>query len=80
MKAGLMNISLIDYINQNIIYYYFKDNVLCSMAQMLPYKMQNNDKIEQVTYIYGACTHKDYRRQHLMDNLLNYSFELDKKK
>ena len=57
----------------------FKDNILCSMAQMLPYKMQNNNKIEQVTYIYGACTHKDYRRQHLMDKLLNYSFELDKK-
>ena len=57
----------------------FKDDVLCSMAQMLPYELQSNGKIENVTYIYGACTHKDYRRQHLMDKLLNYSFEIDKK-
>ncbi len=56
----------------------FKDGILCSMAQMLPYELKNNDKIEQVTYIYGACTHPDFRRQHLMDRLLNYSFELDK--
>lgn len=55
-----------------------KDNFLCSMAQMLPYEMINKQNIESVTYIYGACTHPDYRRQHLMDRLLKKSFEIDK--
>lgn len=50
---------------------------LCAMAQMLPYRMQNGCKTEKVTYIYGACTHPDCRRQHLMDTLLRRSFELD---
>lgn len=56
----------------------FKDNILCSMAQMLPYKMQNGNEMENITYIYGACTHPHYRRQHLMDKLLNHSFEIDR--
>lgn len=51
---------------------------LCAMAQMLPYRMQSGCKTEAVTYIYGACTHPDCRRQHLMDTLLRRSFELDR--
>lgn len=56
----------------------FKGNTLCAMAQMLPYSMQNGCVTETVTYIYGACTHPDFRRQHLMDALLHRSFALDR--
>lgn len=51
---------------------------LCAMTQMLPYRMQSGADTEAVTYIYGACTHPDCRRQHLMDTLLRRSFELDR--
>ena len=51
---------------------------LCAMAQMLPYTMQNGTQAETVTYIYGACTHPDCRRQHLMDRLLHRSFAIDR--
>ncbi len=53
------------------------ENKLCAMTQMLPYRMQNGSKTENITYIYGACTHPDFRRRHLMDMLLHRSFELD---
>ncbi len=35
--------------------------------------------IQQLTYIYGACTDPDCRRQGHMARLLEYSFELDRK-
>ncbi len=56
----------------------FRNDVLCAMAQMLPYRMQDGWKTETVTYIYGACTYPDYRRQHLMDTLLHHTFMLDR--
>ena len=55
----------------------FQGDTLCAMTQMLPYRMQNGHRTEDVTYIYGACTHPDFRRQHLMDRLLRRSFALD---
>ena len=48
------------------------------MAQMLPYTLQNGPIAEEVTYIYGACTHPAHRRQHLMDRLLHESFAIDR--
>lgn len=55
----------------------FKGDMLCAMAQMLPYHLQNGTLNEKVTYIYGACTHPEHRRQHLMDKLLHATFTLD---
>ena len=55
-----------------------RGNRLCAMAQMRPCRMQNGCVTENATYIYGACTHPDCRRQHLMDRLLRRSFELDR--
>lgn len=55
-----------------------QDN-LCAMVQMLPYQLRDARGIRPVTYIYGACTAPEYRRQHRMDRLLQYSFELDRK-
>lgn len=52
---------------------------LCAMVQMLPYQLRDARGIRPVTYIYGACTAPEYRRQHRMDRLLQRSFELDKK-
>ena len=54
-----------------------REDVLCAMAQMLPYTLQNGPIAEEVTYIYGACTHPAHRRQHLMDRLLHESFAID---
>lgn len=50
---------------------------LCAMVQMLPYQLRDARGIRPVTYIYGACTAPEYRRQHRMDRLLQHSFELD---
>ncbi|MDR3766339.1 MAG: GNAT family N-acetyltransferase, partial [Butyricicoccus sp.] len=55
-----------------------REGTLCAMAQMLPYTLQNGSLTEEVTYIYGACTHPEYRRQHLMDRLLHQSFAIDR--
>lgn len=51
---------------------------LCAMLQMLPYQLRDMRDVRPVTYIYGACTAPEYRRQHRMDRLLQYSFELDR--
>lgn len=56
----------------------FLGDRLCAMTQMLPYRMQTGCRTEEVTYIYGACTHPNFRRQHLMDTLLHRSFEIDR--
>ncbi len=50
---------------------------LCAMLQMLPYQLSIGDKTGEATYIYGACTHPEYRRRHLMAQLLETSFQLD---
>ncbi len=51
---------------------------LCSMLQMLPYQLRDARGIRPVTYIYGACTAPENRRQHRMDRLLMHSFALDR--
>ncbi len=53
---------------------------LCAMVQMLPYQLRDARGVRPVTYIYGACTAPEYRRQHRMDRLLQHSFELDRQK
>ncbi|MBR4079829.1 MAG: GNAT family N-acetyltransferase, partial [Christensenellaceae bacterium] len=50
-----------------------------AMTQMIPRRLKMSSEItEPCTYIYGACTHPDYRRQHLMAQLLERSFVLDR--
>lgn len=55
-----------------------EDGKLCSMLQMFPYQLRDARGIRTVTYIYGACTAQECRRQHRMDRLLMHSFELDR--
>lgn len=52
---------------------------LCAMVQMLPYQLRDKRGIRPVTYIYGAATAPEYRKQGRMERLLQYSYELDKK-
>lgn len=52
---------------------------LCAMVQMLPYQLQDARGVRPVTYIYGACTAPEHRRQHRMDRLLHASFAWDQK-
>lgn len=54
-----------------------EDGIIKATAQMLPYELKD---VGKVTYIYGAATHPDFRRQGLMRRLLEASFELDKKR
>ncbi len=54
-----------------------EDGVLCAMTQLLPYQLRDVRGVRPVTYIYGACTAPEYRRQHHMDRLLRHSFALD---
>ena len=51
-----------------------KDNEIISMLQRLPFK---TNKLEKITYIYGVCTHPNYRGNGLMKQLMNYSKSLD---
>lgn len=53
------------------------DNHLSAMVQALPYALTIADKLEDVTYIYGACTAPDFRRKGYMRELLEYSFQWD---
>ena len=41
-----------------------EDGRLCSMLQMLPYQLRDARGVRPVTYIYGACTAPECRRQH----------------
>lgn len=56
-----------------------EDGTLCAMVQMLPYQLRDARGVRPVTYIYGACTAPEYRRQHRMDRLLQASFDWDQK-
>lgn len=47
-----------------------KNGNICAMLQMLSYRLKMNGSIYPVYYIYGACTHPDYRRRGLMARLL----------
>ena len=52
---------------------------IAAMTQMIPFHMRDLNGVDEVfTYIYGACTHPEFRRQHLMSELLNRSFQLDR--
>lgn len=55
-----------------------EDGALCAMLQMLPYRLRDARGVRPVTYIYGACTAPECRRQHRMDRLLAHSFALDR--
>ena len=50
---------------------------ICAMVQMLPCRLQADEELREVTYIYGACTDPAHRRQGHMARLLWRSFELD---
>lgn len=51
-----------------------KDDVIASMAQLLPYSIKG---IGPVTYVYGVATRPEYRKQGLMKEVLKKSFEID---
>ena len=53
-------------------------STLCAMVQMLPYRLDCGGDVCEATYIYGACTHPDHRRQGHMARLLEHSFALDR--
>lgn len=50
------------------------DGIISAILQRLPYQIKN---IGQVSYIYGACTHPNYRRKGIMAELIKYSAEID---
>lgn len=64
------------YDSSNTLLYTNSDNI-CAMLQMLPQQLKIGSKTMPVTYIYGACTAPEYRKQGLMAELLNYSFYID---
>ena len=56
-----------------------ENDTLCAMLQMLPYQLHDTRGVRTVTYIYGAATAPEYRKQHRMQRLFEYCYELDKK-
>lgn len=64
------------FVLENVLLYLVDDQI-AAMTQMIPCKIRFSDRVEDCTYIYGACTHPEYRRQHLMSRLLERSFVLD---
>lgn len=56
----------------------FEGKNLCAMVQMLPYTLKTEEKTCAVTYIYGACTAPEKRRNGLMARLLAESFRIDR--
>ena len=58
---------------------YVIEGRIAAMTQMIPREIRfASDRAECCTYIYGACTHPEYRRKHLMSKLLERSFVLDR--
>lgn len=51
---------------------------ICAMLQRIPYRLSINGKIENITYIYGACTAPEQRKKGYMAKLLEASFEMDR--
>ena len=51
-----------------------KDGFICGALQRIPYFIKN---IGQATYIYGACTHPDFRKKGIMAEMLDYSDKID---
>lgn len=56
---------------------YRNKGMICSMAQLLPYEISG---FGWVSYIYGAATRPEYRRQGLMERLLRQSHEIDRER
>lgn len=56
---------------------YELDGRIAAMVQMLPYALLAEGETVPATYIYGACTHPEFRRRHLMSELLEWSFAQD---
>lgn len=65
-----------DFITEEIIVYE-KDGVICSLLGRIPFEMKGAGR---VTYIYGVCTHPDFRNQNLMSKLMEFSENEDIKK
>ncbi len=57
---------------------YELEGKIAAMVQMLPYTVRIGAEPVSATYIYGACTHPDFRRRHLMSALLEWSFDYDR--
>ena len=57
-----------------------KDNKPAAMVQMIPITLSNGENAIQATYIYGAGTMPEFRKQGLMAALLTKSFEEDKRR
>lgn len=52
-----------------------KDHQIVSALQMIPYPMTYGTHLLQMAYISGACTHPQYRKQSLMEQVLTDSFQ-----
>ncbi len=65
--------NIYDYRNSLVL---TENNTICSTLQRIPYNINNLGK---VSYIYGACTLKNYRSKGLMSKLIEYSEKLDNK-
>ncbi len=63
-------------INKTLVYEC--DGQITSMLQMIDCKVANGQIIYDATYIYAACTQKNYRRRHQMSELIEKSFEIDR--
>lgn len=57
---------------------YCVNHTICSMLQVYPYQLTINNKNYPVQYVYGVCTHPDYRHKGMMADLMDFSFQLGK--
>jgi predicted acetyltransferase len=65
------------YKEENTILYCHNGKVY-SMLQIIPYMIDIQGIQYPVHYIYGVCTHPDYRKRGLMAQLLNYAWKIGK--
>lgn len=57
---------------------YCVDNSVCAMLQLYPYHLAIHHKIYPIQYVYGVCTHPNYRNRGMMRVLMDVSFHLGK--
>lgn len=62
-------------VNNNSIWVAKEDEMILSMAQLNPYQVHLGTAIVPAHYIVGVATHEEYRRQGLMRNILQASFQ-----
>lgn len=62
-------------VNNNSIWVAKEDELILSMAQLNPYQVHLGTAIVPAHYIVGVATHEEYRRQGLMRNILQASFQ-----